>query len=400
MRKLLAAAAVLVVAGVVGWTAIGPDWRMLLANPPLDRDLLFWSTAQRDAGFRMLDRVPIMSRSRKIAAGDAVRELSAGAPLDLSSVDFDIDAYINDARVAGLVILQGGEVRLERYGLGFGPEGRWTSHSVAKSVTSTLVGAAVRDGFIDSLDAPVSKYVAGLKGSAYDDVTIEQLMTMTSGVAWNEDYDDPQSDVSQFLSQKPEGDEAAIVSYMKKLPRAHPPGEKWNYSTGETNLIGIVVAEAVGKPLADYASEKLWAPFGMEADATWLLAEDGREISGCCVQARTRDYARIGLFALEGGAGVVPDDWFARAATTRVDYGSPGEGYGYQWWTLDDGAFRAFGIFGQAIFIDPSRDLVIAMNSNWTSALGRKDGERGKRKAFFEAVRAAVDAEAETVASR
>ncbi|MEO1015126.1 MAG: serine hydrolase domain-containing protein [Pseudomonadota bacterium] len=398
MKKALIGVAILALAGLTGWRAIGPDWRALIANAPTDTDLLFWSVAERDAAFRMLDRVPFVSRTRKIATGDSIRDLPDGAPLDLATVGFELDAFMDAARIAGFVVVQDGEVRLERYGLGFGPEGRWTSFSVAKSLTSTLVGAAVRDGYIKSLNDPVSNYVAGLQGSAYDDVSIEQLLTMTSGVAWNEDYEDPESDVSQFLNQKPEGEEAAIVSYMKKLPRAHPPGDVWNYSTGETNLIGVLVAEAVGKPLATYAAEKIWTPFGMEAPATWTLAADGREVSGCCVQARTRDFARIGLFALEGGAGVVPDGWFDQAATTQVDYGEPGEGYGYQWWTLDDGAFRAFGIFGQAIFIDPSRSLVVAMNANWTTALGYKDGERERRAAVFAAVRSAIDAEASTAA--
>src|SRR3546814_2634731 len=127
--------------------------------------------------------------------------------------------------------------------LGYGPEGRWTSFSVAKSFTSTLVGAAVKDGYIKSLDDKVSAYIPGLKGSAYDDVSVRQLLTMTSGVKWNEDYTDPKSDVAQFNLQAPVPGEDITVSYMKRLPREAPAGSKWVYKTGETNLIGVLVSD-------------------------------------------------------------------------------------------------------------------------------------------------------------
>ena len=377
------------------WTLIGPDWRALLANPPTNRDVLFWSGPQRDAGFRLLDRVPFISDARPIPAGDAPRPLPEGAPLDLGPLD--LDAYMASQNAAALVILQDGEIRLERYGNDFKPKGRWTSFSVAKSLTSTLVGAAIVDGHIDSLEDPVTKYIPGLAGSPYDDVTIAQLLTMTSGVAWNEDYEDPQSDVALFNSVAAEPGQIGIVTYMRGLSRAHPPGEVWNYSTGETNLIGVLVSQATGKTVSDYLSEKIWRPYGMEQDATWLLGEDGHEISGCCIQAATRDFARFGQFILDGAmtdAGpIVPTDWLPAATVKQAEIGEPGYGYGYQWWTWDEGAFMADGIFGQGIFIDPARNLVIASNANWTTALGNKDGEWPARADFYRRVQAAVDAD-------
>ncbi|MFZ1477672.1 MAG: serine hydrolase, partial [Sphingorhabdus sp.] len=140
---------------------------------------------------------------------------------------------------------------------------------------------------------------------------------------------------------------------------------------------------------------KVWAPFGMEQDASWLLGSTGHEISGCCIQASTRDFARFGLFMLGGakvgGQAILPDDWIANATTKRADIGVPGRGYGYQWWTYDDGSFAAQGIFGQGIFIDPKRKLVIASNSNWPRATD-EPSQLG-RAAFYKAVQAAVDAE-------
>lgn len=394
MKRFLYALLVLVLLAAAGWWAMGPDWRRFLANPALDANVLFWSMEQRDAAFRMLDRVPIISRSNRIETGETVRPLEQGAPLPL---DLDLDAYMASQRHAGLVILQDGQIRAEKYALGFTKDGRWTSFSVAKSFTSTLVGAALKDGHIESLDDPVSDYIEGLRGSAYDDVTIRQLLTMTSGVDWDEDYSDPQSDVALFNQHVPEDGLPALVSYMRKLGRAHPAGEVWNYSTGETNLIGVLVREATGKTLAEYLSEKVWVPYGMQQDATWLLSDDGQEISGCCIQAATRDYARFGQFILDGamidGEPIVPDDWFAQATTKQADIGAPGRGYGYQWWTYADGSFAGRGIFGQGIFIDPNRNLVIASNGNWTTALGNQDGENAAREAFYRAVQQAVDGE-------
>ena len=396
LRGAAIAASVLVILAGAIWWMIGPDWRALAGNPPSGRDVLFWSDAQRSAAFRMMDRLPMIIESRPIPRGETLRPLPAGAPLDLG--EFDLDAYLLSQNSAALVILQDGEIRLERYGDRFTPQGRWTSFSVAKSLTSTLVGAAIRDGHIASLEEKVAGYIPGLAGSPYEDVTIAQLLTMTSGAAWNEDYEDPASDVARFDRHEPAPGESGIVSYMRTLGRAHPPGEVWAYSTGETNLIGVLVSAATGKTVSEYLSEKIWAPYGMEQSASWLLGSDGHEISGCCIQAATRDFARFGQFILEGAvtpAGpVVPDGWLELATTKQADIGEPGYGYGFQWWTWDDGSFMADGIFGQGIFIDPARRLVIASNANWTSALGLRGGEWPARDAFYREVQAAADREA------
>jgi CubicO group peptidase (beta-lactamase class C family) len=384
----------LVLVGAAGafWLSADKETRGLLAAMPTNRDVLFWSTDQRDAAFRAMDRLPILAENRVIAAGGTVLPLPAGKPLNPG---VDVDAYMKDQRTAALIIVQNGKVRMERYGLGFAADGRWTSFSVAKSLTSTLVGAAVRDGAIKSLDDKVTAYIPDLKGSAYDDVTVRQLLTMTSGVKWNEDYSDPKSDVAVFNNAKPEPGVDVTVSYMRKLPREAPAGTKWVYKTGETNLIGVLVSSAVKKPLADYLSEKIWRPFGMEQNATWLLGKSGHEISGCCIQAATRDMARFGLFILGGGVAggkpVVPDDWIGQATTKQADIAQPGRGYGFQWWTNDDRSFAAQGIFGQGIFIDPKRKLVIASNGNWPVA--KDDGGVGvERERFYKAVQAAIDA--------
>ena len=387
----------LVIAAALGlfWVTADKDMKALVSNMPTDTNVLFWSIPQRDAAFRSLDRIPILAKANIIEAGDDVYPMPKGAPLD---VGIDVDAYMKDQRTAGLVIIHDGKIRVEKYGLDFNGDGKWTSFSVAKSFSSTLVGAAIKDGYIKSIDDKVSAYIPDLKGSAYDDVSIKQLLTMTSGVKWNEDYGDKKSDVALFNAHKPEEGVDVTVSYMRKLPREAPAGTKWVYKTGETNLIGVLVSSATKKTLSAYLSEKIWAPFGMEQDASWLLGSTGHEISGCCIQASTRDYARMGLFMLgggiAGGKAVLPDGWIAAATTKQADIGEADSGYGYQWWTMNDGSYAAQGIFGQGIFIDPKRKLVIASNSNWPQATDRQGGDQAqKRGLFYKQVQLAIDKE-------
>lgn len=393
MRKrtvLLGAVVAAMLAGGGWFAAQDKETRALLMAMPSDRDVLMWKQDQRDAAFRAMDRLPILAEARTIQPSPHPLALPPGEPLSIPG----IEAYMAEQRAAGLVIVQDGKVRFERYGLGFDAKGRWTSFSVAKSFTSTLVGAAIKDGAIHSLEDKVSQYIPDLGGSAYDAVSVRQLLTMSSGVRWNEDYEDPHADVGKFNDAVPDPGVDATVSYMRKLPRAHPPGVVWHYNTGETNLIGVLVSSATGKTLSAYLQEKIWQPAGMEAPATWLLSQTGHEIGGCCLQAATRDYARFGLFVLAngqaGGKQIVPVDWYAQATHKQKDIGDPGKGYGFQWWTYDDGSVAAQGIFGQGIFIDPKRQLVIASNADWPRA--DRGPQPAAREAFYRQVQAILDA--------
>lgn len=369
-------------------TLAGCEAVKLYTNLPKDQNVLFWTVDQRDSAFRAMEK---LVKVNEVGKGESVYPLLQGAAIRLP---LDVDAYMKAQRNAGLIILQDGKIRLEKYALDYSKDGRWTSFSVAKSLTSTMVGAAVRDGYIKSLDDKVTAYIPDLKGSAYDDVTVKQLLTMTSGVKWNEDYTDPKSDVALFNLHKAEPGVDVTVSYMRKLPREAPAGDKWVYKTGETNLIGVLVSSATKKTLSAYLSEKVWKPFGMEQDGAWMLGSTGHEISGCCLSASLRDYARFGQFILGGGMAdgkpVLPDDWLASATTKQADIDMPGRGYGYQWWTNDDGSFAAQGIFGQGIFIDPRRKLVIASNGNWPTATD-PEGVGKAREAFYKSVQDVVD---------
>ena len=349
--------------------------------------VLFWSPQDRERVFRSMETV--MPHARVSRGDDPVRALPPGEPIAV-----DPSAYMQDQRVAGVLVIQDGRIRLERYGLGLGEGDHWVSFSMTKSLTSTLVGSALKSGAIGSLEDPVTRYLPALAGGGYDGVTVRQLLTMTSGVRWNEDYFDPNSDVARFLQEPARPGEDPVVAYMGRLPRAAVPGTRWNYSTGETNLVGSLIAAAEGKSLAELLSERIWARAGMEADAFWALDQGGREMGGCCVSATLRDWGRIGLMALEDGRlgdeRIVPNDWFAQAVVKQAETGEPNEGYGFQWWTEDSGVYGAYGIFGQAVRVDPERRLVIVLLSSWPRAVGRN--HRDAREAFFRQVDAAVDA--------
>jgi CubicO group peptidase (beta-lactamase class C family) len=321
-------------------------------------EILFWSQAQRDTNFPAMEK---LFPGNAIKAPAHARVLPVGAPLPIPAAD--VDAFMSSMNVAGLIVLQNGKVRLERYARGLTAEGRWTSFSVAKSFTSTLVGAALKDGYIKSVDDPVTRYIPELAGSGYDGVTVAQLLTMTSGVKWNEDYTDPKSDVARmFLEPVPAGVDPTVY-FMRKLPRDTAPGTKWVYKTGETNLIGVLVRRATGKSLAAYAEEKIWKPAGMERDGFWMTEQTRAEVSGCCLSVSLRDYARFGQFVLEGGHGVAATGWFAAATGAHATVAPGGFGYGYQWWTYPEGRFGAVGIFGQGILIDPATKTVVALVS-------------------------------------
>lgn len=350
---------------------------------PSELEVLFWTYSQRADRFRKMEE---WFAGHEVAAAPEPRALPDGAPLS-PELAAEMRAFMEATNAVGVMVLQDGRKRYESYRLGFGPDQRWTSFSVAKSFTSTLLGAAVKDGFIKSVDDPVTRYVPALAGSAYDGVTVEQIATMTSGVAWNEDYTDPKSDVAQMNRFVVEYGPDAMVTQLRGLKREAPAGQKWVYKTGETNLIGMVVENAVGLPLAEYAKAKIVDPAGFEGGLFWMTDPRGGNIGGCCLSIRLADYARMGQFALEGGNGTVPDGWFARAGDSLVDFGGSGFGYGYQWWTYPGGNYGAQGIFGQAITLLPEKRIVMAVVSNWPTATSPE--KRALARALAEKIAAA-----------
>ncbi|MEQ8859109.1 MAG: serine hydrolase domain-containing protein [Pseudomonadales bacterium] len=355
----------------------------------VDGSILTWRGERQVEGYRSISEI---SPTRSLGAG--TRHLTFTDDFqDLSAVRFavagemlGIEDYMTRDRVAGLLVLRNGEVLYERYGLGNDRNSRWISFSVAKSVTSMMVGAAIQDGYIGSVNDPVTDYLPQLRGSAYGRASIEDVLHMASGVDWNEDYADPDSDVSRAGGLNA----LALYAYMNTLGVAAEPGERFNYNTGESNLLGGIVRAAVGDNLAHYVERKLWRPY-MESDATWLADADYEvELGGCCINATLRDYARIGQFALDDGVlpdgtRVLPEGWMKASTTPSPGY----DGYGYQWWLLADGKFAALGVFGQLIWINPKTRTIIAAHGAWPAAVG--DALEASQFAMADAIDAALD---------
>lgn len=353
--------------------------------------------------YRNIDRI---FPTRTVAHGRRVLPLPQAAH-PLRQVQFssrertwDLFDYLAVNRVASLLVLKDGRIALELYQYGNTEKTRWMSMSIAKSITSTLIGAAIRDGQIASIDDAVTKYVPGLAGSAYDGATIRDILTMSSGVKWNETYTDPNSDRRRLLDVQIAQRPGAALAFMGRLPRAAPPGTVNNYNTGETQVAGAILGGAIKRPLADYLSDRIWAKFGMEADATWWLdSEDGVEIAGSGFSATLRDYGRFGLFFLNGGIAhgeqILPRGWTSDAGTPQRLKAGHLVDYGYFWWpawptasTPDaGGAFAAVGIFGQYIYLNPRERVVIVA---WGARSKPQDMEIIEDMDFFAAVVSAL----------
>src|SRR5882757_11016068 len=312
---------------------------------------------------------------------------------DLQGHHFDLYDYLATNRVTGMLVLKNGEIAFEDYELGIGPDTRWISFSMAKSITSTLVGAALADRVISSLDDPVVRYVPELKGSAYEGVSVRQILTMSSGVRWDETYTDPKSDRRKVLEIQIGGKPGDVLRYMASLPRAAPPGTVWNYSTGETFVLGAILAGATHRSLTDYLSEKIWSPAGMEQDATWWVdGPDGMAWAGSGLEATLRDFGRFALIAANqgrlNGRSIVPDGWFGEAGKPHKIGGKMID-YGYMWWIpsqtvpMHVGAFAAVGIFGQYMYINPREHLAIVVLSARPKPVDQSRDELVDDAAFF-----------------
>jgi len=281
-----------------------------------------------------------------------------------SKQPFDLYDYLAANRVSGLLILKDGQIVREDYQLNLTQHTHWASFSLAKSFTSTLVGMAIADGHIHTLDDTVDQYLPTFKSSPYAKVTVRQLLQMSSGIAWDETYTNPNSNRRKLLEVQLNPKPGSTLEYLKSLPRAYPAGTVFKYSTGESYLAGALLEAATKRPLAQYLQEKLWVPLGMEHDATWWTeTPNGMGYAGSGLAATLRDYGRFGQFVLNGGGSTLPPNWFRDATSPQTLDGKRVE-YGYLWWTIPNTqTFEARGIFGQHIYINPAEHLVIVVLS-------------------------------------
>ncbi len=281
-----------------------------------------------------------------------------------------LDDYLSHNRTTGLLILKGDTILAERYQYDRTPEQRMTSFSMAKTIVAMLVGIALSERAIRSLDDYAEKYVMELKGTPYGQTPIRHLLTMSSGVRFIETYsgsDDIATLVLLSLLGESEGGAATVMPFQT---RERAPGKQYRYSSAESQVLGLVLRAATGKTLSDYLSEKIWQPMGAEADASWLIDKGGYEIGYAGVNATVRDYGRFGMLLANDGAlngrQLIPAKWVRAATTPSAKQFQPGQtnmifGYGYQTWIIPgkERQFMLRGLRTQIVFVDSKSKLVL-----------------------------------------
>jgi CubicO group peptidase (beta-lactamase class C family) len=349
-----------------------------LRQSPYWAGITLFSESHRVENFRDMGRV---FPARAVPRGETVWAFDhAPQPLPetyaFGGQDRSLAAFLARTETTGLLVVHRGAITHEEYRLGADETSPFTSWSAAKSVLSALIGIAVEEGHIASIRDPIGQYVPALARSNYGPVSIEDALTMSSGVAFDEDYDNPLSDINMLVWRAMAMGQPAEQT-LAGLGRLRDPGSFNDYISSDSMALGLVLEAATGVPVAEYLATRLWGPMGAEADASWSTDRTGREFAHCCLNATLRDYARFGRLYLDGGARagqqIVPADWVRASVNPTAPHLQPGQnpasswtfGYGYQWWIPEDpqGDFAAIGVWGQYIHVDPARDVVIVKTS-------------------------------------
>jgi CubicO group peptidase (beta-lactamase class C family) len=347
----------------------------------------YFRAPYRNGSFRNMDRIfpfHVVHRAGAISELPHADRQLGEVTYQWKGTAHTLDDLHASTKTTGFLVIKDGKIVQERYFAGASETSPLTSMSVAKSFTSTLVGLALADGRIKSLDDPITDYVGELRGSGYDGVPIAAILQMSSGVKFTERYVAGRySDMDLMFERGMMDETTPLNDYLKGLPRVSPSGAKFAYKGADSQALGWLVRRVTGESLADYLSEKVWQPMGMERDAFWNTdapGPDGMEAAFTCLNATLRDFGRFGLMFLNrgkfNGRQIVPAEWIARATVPDGPQVQPGKlvkgsslGYGYQWWTFpDDGAYAAEGIYFQFIFVNPKENLVIVKSSAYDHA--------------------------------
>lgn len=321
--------------------------------------------------------------ARMVPASGNPRPLPAGTPLALPGrfqafgKEHGVAQYLGDTGTDSLLVLQDGRLVFEQYFQGMTAQTPHISWSLAKSLISALIGVAVQDGKIASVDDPVDRYAPELRGTAYAGVPLRDVLHMSSGVRFDENYDSDDADVVRLARTLVLG--GSFNAYAKKLEREARPGTRRHYSSFDTQVLAMVLRGATGQTVGGYLQDKLWHPMGAEHDAWWLVDSDGMEMGFGGFNAVPRDFARFGQLYLDQGAvdgrQLVPAAWIRESVAMSAPHLRPqpgqanelGIGYGYQWWVPEDGArdYMGIGVYNQFIYISPAtRTVIVKMSGN------------------------------------
>ena len=340
------------------------------------------------------DRLYRLIPSSRLAAAATPHQFPDEPTVDLpASFEYRVntletEAFLDVTDTAALLVLRDGAVVHEQYRLTGGRDVQWISWSVAKSFVSAMVGIAVRDGHIRSIQDPISDYIDVEPGSAYDGVRIKDVLQMSSGARWNEDYSDPTSDVVRLGAAMAPG--GSLDRFVASAPADVAPGTVCQYNSTDTQALGALLVRATGRSITDFMQEHLYEPLGMESDGYWLLDAEGREMAFGGLNLTARDFAKLGELYRRGGEWngrqVVPADWVAAsivADAPHLECGRPviageqlADGYGYQWWLIPGGLdqYSGIGVYNQWVFVSPHHHVTIVKLSS-TRTYGTTMGE-------------------------
>ena len=299
------------------------------------------------------------------------KTISLPVSFNLNNLEIETENFLQRTDTSALLILQNGRIQFEKYWLTGGEDVQWMSMSVAKSFISALVGIAIRDGHINNIEEAISDYVPELKNSPYNNVRIKDVLQMSSGASWNEDYSDPESDINRWAKIFALG--GSFDEFIQTLSYDFKPGTRNHYNSMDTQALGMLVNRATGKSITNYMTEMLWHPMGASNEGYWLLDSEGMEMAFAGLNVTARDYAKFGeLYRLDGklnGQQIVPKSWVKDSITPDGPHLTPGDnplsdyplGYGYQWWVPEGGKgeFMAIGVYNQMIYVAPESNMVI-----------------------------------------
>ncbi len=330
-------------------------------------------------------RMDAFFASVPLQASGRPRPVAKGAPLTLPECYFfdgqakNVADLLRETDTVALLVLQDGLIRNEYYALTGGPDVRWISWSMAKSFISALVGIALEQGLIRSIDDPISNYADDLKGSGYEGVPIRHVLQMSSGARWHEDYSDPNSDVNQLGAVM--AGQQTLDSFVAGIRPDTPSGQTCRYSSADTQALGMLLRGATQKPLSEYMQEQLVEPLGFEDPGFWVSDHVGVEMVLGGLNLTARDYAKLGELYRNGGkvgdTQVLPAAWVAASVRSSEPHLQAGEvtvgghkfpfGYAYQWWVpaSGDGDFSAIGVYNQFTYVNPAaRATIVKLSAN------------------------------------
>lgn len=371
---------------------------------------MFSGKAQHDAFRRMGDFFPTtdLTTSADPHVFPAGTQLTLPETFEFGGTSRSTAEFLADTDTAALVVLHQGANRFEQYWLTGGEDVLWISWSVAKSFVSALIGIAIAEGHIGSVHDTVDSYVPELAGSAYDGVSIKNVLAMSSGASWNEDYSDPDSDIARFGAVM--SGEGSMLDFVSSMVRENEPGTVCRYNSADTQVLGHMLIAATGRSITDYMQEKLCDPLGMESPGKWMVDATGVEMAFGGLNLAARDYAKLGeLFRRNGewnGQQIVPADWVGSSTSSEEPHQQVGQitvgsevfpfGYAHQWWVPEggDGVFTAIGIYNQFVFVDPANNAtVVKLSANHRYGLSpfEADDREGETAAFIRAVIAELE---------